>query len=225
MKKYLSLLLIVLSAASYSVAQTNVKKDPEAKKILDKAKAKFKSLSSFKADFTQQMENKRLNMKEEEKGSIKVKGDMFRVKLGDTEIIVNGTKSWTILKEDCETNEATYEEGGPIITPGSVVEMYETGYKYIYMGDQNVGGTACYSIDLEPDVSAEERDKQQVTKIRIYINKSNNVIKRWKIYERNGNQYTYSLDKFTSNPTISDTEFEYSKKRDCSCCELIKLDR
>lgn len=209
---------------SVNMAQTtNEKKDPEAKKILDKSKAKFQSLKSFKADFTQKMESK-TGYNETIKGSIKVKGDKFRVKMGDQEILVNGVKTWTVLHDDCETNESGYDSNEEsVMKPSEIATMYEKGYKYIYMGDQVIDGVVCYSIDLEPDVSAEERGKTQVTKIRIYINKSTNIIKRWKIYERNGNKYTYSLDKFVPNITISDSDFEYTKKI-CPCCTIIKLD-
>lgn len=224
MKKILSLLLLMTCLVSVGMAQTNTKKDPEAKKILDRSKAKFESFKSFKADFTQKMESTNTGMNESNKGSIKVKGDKFRVKMGDQEVIVNGSKTWTVLHDDCETNESSYDsEDEAVMKPSEIVNMYEKGYKYIYMGDQVIDGVACYSIDLEPDVTPEERGNTQVTKIRIYINKSTNIIKRWKIYERNGNKYTYSLDKFVPNVDISDSDFEYSKKI-CPCCELIKLD-
>ena len=91
--------------------------------------------------------------------------------------------------------------------------MYKEGYKYILKGTTTINGVACNEIDLDPDLSPEEHKRNQIFKIRIHLNKSNNRIVRWEIFQKNGDRYTITLKSFDSSYAAKDTDFVFDQKK------------
>lgn len=208
MKKILFLLLISITA----VAQ--VGKDPNATAILDETNKKFKSFKSFKADFSYTIESTSTGKKEVIKGAITVKGNKFFIKFASGDETINdGKMVWNYFSTDNEVNIFDNEESENNMTPTKIVEMYKKGYKYVKIEDQDVNGTKCNAVDLEPDISPEKKKQTQVYKIRIFVDANTKEIKRWKIFERNGNRYTMDIVKFTPNIAVQDNFFAFDKAK------------
>jgi outer membrane lipoprotein-sorting protein len=85
--------------------------------------------------------------------------------------------------------------------------MYETGYKYIYTGQQKIGAKVYQVIDLTP-----EDGKKTFFKVRLMIDKVKNQLYSAQIFDKNGSKYTYSLRTFTPNYKIAETAFTFDKK-------------
>lgn len=198
---------------TYNLSAQSVAKDPEAKKILDAASKKFQTFTSLKVDFNYKMESTATGMSEEYNGSITLKGEKFLLKAGNGQETYNDGKTvWTYYVEDNEVTIFDYDPEDDQMSVDKVLNLYKSGYKYQRLEDETVDGKKYSVIDLEPELTAEERKTNQVYKIRIKFDKDN-VIKSWKIFERNGNRYTMNIDKVEPNVVVSDTVFTFNKEK------------
>ncbi len=195
LKGALSLLAMVFVTFVYA------QQDPAAREILDAMSNKYRNVAAFTADFTYTLENPQENLNEAFKGNITVKGTKFKLGLEEQEIINDGTDVWTYLKEVNEVTINTYSPDDAEINLNNIFDLYKTGYKYLVVDDMTTA--AVKTVDLVPD------DKNlNYFKIRMSIS-ANNALNSFKIFDKSGNRYTYSINKFTERPSLTDQEFVF----------------
>ncbi|HEX8546864.1 MAG TPA: outer membrane lipoprotein carrier protein LolA [Cytophagaceae bacterium] len=204
MKKIAGLLLLLISTINILVAQY----DPKALAILDAMSKKYKSIPSFKAKFVYSLESPASGVNESSEGEIIVKGGKFILKLSGQEIINNGTTVWTYLKEANEVNISDYTPDDDDITPTKIYTMYKKGYKYTFLEERMDAGKPVEVVDLIP-----EDKKNQLFKVRLEINKKDKTIKGWKVFEKNGNRYNYSVKNFSPDFKAEDNIFTFDKTK------------
>jgi len=178
--------------------------DPKALTTLDEMSKKYSTMSGFKAGFTYSMSNPQAGINESSNGTIIVKGSKFHLLMGNQEVINNGTTVWTYLKDANEVNISTYDPEDDDITPTKIYTIYKKGYKYILI-DENA---TTQTIDLIP-----ENRNNPFFKVRLLIDKKDKNIKSWKIFEKSGNTYDYTVKTFTPNLVLKDTEFLFDKTK------------
>lgn len=207
---------LVLTFCVLTIAQAQIAgKDPKAKTILDAASAKFKTFTSFKATFTYIHTNAAVpEMNEEWKGSVTAKGSNYYLwtDMG-MERFYNGELTWIYFSEDEEVTIYAEDEDEESLDVSKMVDMYQSGHKYVYAGEEKINGVLCDIIDLEPDLTPEERKTSQVFKIRVHIERSSKILRQWKVFEKNGNRYTTVIDKFIPNATVSSSTFTFDKAK------------
>ncbi len=204
MKKQVILWIVFALIAGHAFGQKN----EEAKAILDKMSQKYKAMGAFRATFSWQMESKVEDMQESFSGEVTVKGNKYRLDLGDQEIYNNQQTVWTYLKEEKEVTITEYEPDPSEVTITQMYTIYEEGYKYLYLGEETVDGEVYHIIDLTP----ENRDLS-FFRIQLRIGKNDSIIKSWKIFERNGRIYTYKIDDFKPNVEVSDQYFVFDPQK------------
>jgi outer membrane lipoprotein-sorting protein len=209
MKKLIFLMFVMIGLVNLSFIVKDAQNDPKAQEILDAMSKKYKEMSAFKAKFTYTLENDQTKVKESAKGEILVKGSKYRLKLSNQEIINNGTTVWTYMKESNEVNISSYEPDEDDLNPTKIYTMYKKGYKYILISEHNDNGKIFSTVDLEPL----DRKNSQLSKVRIVINKKDKTVKSWKIFEKNGNRYTYTVESFQPNVKAEDSEFTFDKSK------------
>ena len=178
--------------------------DPKALATLDAMSKKYSAMSGYKATFVYSMNNPQAGIKESSSGTITVKGAKFHLVLGAQEVYNNGTTVWTYMKDANEVNISSYDPNDDDITPTKIYTIYKKGYKYMISEETATTQT----IDLIP-----ENRKNQFFKVRIVINKKDKSIKSWKIFEKSGNVFDYTVKTFTPNLTIAESEFVFDAKK------------
>lgn len=199
MKKLTITTLLILSgllAQAQSVEQ--------AKAILDKMSKKYQEMSAFKATFSWELNSKVESITESFSGEVTVKDDKYRLDLGDQEIYNNQQTVWTFLKDVEEVTITSYEPDPEELTITQMYSIYKEGYKYLYLGEETIDGTVYEVIDLTP-----ENRELSFFRIQLRIGKDDNIIKSWKIFERNGRIYTYKIEDFKLNVEVSDQYFVF----------------
>jgi len=204
MKKTILILLPVFFIVLFAFGQY----DPKALTILDEMSNKMKAYSSFKATFTFTLKNTSASINEVSQGELMVRGAKYRIKLPKMEIINNGTTVWNYMKETNEVNISAYDPADDDISPSKIYTMYKKGYKYSYVGDRVEAGKTYQMIELVP-----EDRKNRFFKVKLEINKLDKSIKNWKLFEKNGNIYDYSIKTFTPNTIADDTPFTFDKSK------------
>ena len=211
MKKIILLVSIVF--VFYAVKAQNVQKlthDPEAKKILDKLSAKTKSYKTVRIKFSYTMENLRENFSETHKGYAFMKGKKYKLLIPGTEIFSDGKTVWRYLKDAEEmTISVPGEEDESIFNPAKLFTIYESGFKYKYLGNETVDNVKFDIIDLFP----EKPGKKDYSRIRLKINNSKLLISSIKTFGKSGNNFVINVLEFKPGVKISDNLFVFDKKK------------
>jgi outer membrane lipoprotein-sorting protein len=170
---------------------------------------KYKAIPAFEANISYALSNESEKINEEVKGKITVKGDKYRLALKEQEVFNNGATMWTYIQSE---NEVTIDNFDPTsednINPSKIFDMYKKGYKYLYLQDRTEGGVLCEELDLVP-----EKKDAKYFKIKMMINKKDKGVQSFTFFEKSGNRYRYTITRFTANPKIDDTYFNFDKKK------------
>jgi outer membrane lipoprotein-sorting protein len=181
-------------------------KDAEAKKILKQVSDKTKSYESIKLQFKYVTENKAAKTSETQKGTIFIKGNMFKLFFSGNEIFSDGKTIWT---HQLEINEITITEPDPAdeasLNPTNILNVYEKGYKYKYMGEFTSNGETFYQIDLYP----EQPKTKNYSMIKLKIDKAKTQIESIKMVGKDGVDNTIELTEFTPNVKVVDSMFKF----------------
>jgi len=204
-------LLFGLLAISYlgTFAQDGAETDPKAKAILDQLSAKTKTFTSISAEFTSTLVNKAADLNLSQEGKLKMQGDKYNLSLGNHQIISDGTTTWTYSKEDNEVyidNNADVEDED-MIKPSELFTIWESGFKFQYIGEQSVNGKNCDIIHLFP----KEPAKKNFHTIKLFIDKDKLELVTIIVMGKAGNIDTYNLKSFTPNSTVTAADFSFNK--------------
>jgi outer membrane lipoprotein-sorting protein len=190
---------VLFLAASWS-AQAQY--DPEAKAALDAMSRKYKNSGAFTASFSQQIENASSGLNEKLNGKITVKGEKYKLEIADSEIYNNGRTVWVYTPDLSEVTVSNYEPEAEEITPGNVYDLYKKGFKYALVSRMSNGDQI---IELSP----ESRDKD-FHKIRMII-AANDDLKKFIIFDKNGTQYTYTIENFRKLSSLRANFFNFEE--------------
>lgn len=184
--------------------------DPKAKAILAEVSKKYRSYDVVKTDFTFTLDNKQAKVKETQQGTLYVKANAnkYKVAMTNQELISDGKVQWTYLKNDKEVQVSNVDPSGESLNPAKIFTIYEKGFKYIYTGEQKVGGKTYQMIDLSPT-----DPKKNVFKVRLSVDKAAKQITNIVVFEKNGNTYTYNVKTFSPNVKVSDATFAFDAKK------------
>lgn len=210
MKKIATLLLLVSATCCTITAQVPKgmgASDPAAKKVLDAVSSKFKTYKSVQAKFMLKVENaagKNLGVKT---GTVYMKGSRYRISVTGQEIFSDGNNVWTFDKASNEVTVSKLDPSANSLTPQKLfTNFYDKDFLYKLNGTAKLNGKMLKEVELTPI------DKTKpFHKVLVYVD--NNAINTTKIFEKNGNRYTYSTNSLTPNAVIADAMFVFDAKK------------
>ena len=192
------------------MAQTSsrVKSDPEAKKLLDAVSSKFRSYKTASANFSLKIENTEGKLLGNETGVVQMKGDKYRILTADRQIFSDGKTIWAYEIADREVQVTTYDPTSDVMTPQRMfTNYYDDNFLYKLNDDHKVGTKYYTQIELTP------LDKTNLFfKLLVDVDKATNNIASLKVFEKNGNRYTYVVTSFKANVPLADGLFIFDKK-------------
>lgn len=209
--------LILYTLFIFTTASAFAQKDVQAKLILNQVSQKYKSFPVIKSDFSFTIDNQQAGIKQTQSGTLitQPKANKFRVTLYadgpkpevEQEIINDGKSQWTYLKRDKEVQLSDADHSSDAFNPSQLFTMYEHGYKYLYTGQQRIGGKIYQIIDLTPD-----DDKKQFFKIRLTIDKVKKQIFSALIFDKSGSKYNYTLRSIVTSAQVPASTFAFDAK-------------
>jgi outer membrane lipoprotein-sorting protein len=196
--------LLVMVVAAQSTVQTRKFHDEESENILKELQKKISSYRDISIHFTLRSEKKE-KFVDELKGSSLIKGDKYVLKTDQQQIYCNGISLWSYLPEQKEVTLSKYdkEDDAQMMNPMKMIQNYEKSYKSNFIKETTEKGVLIQVIDLVPLKST------SYYKVRLILDKNKKQIIKVSIYERDGMQYTYTVDKFTVNQNLSDDLFVF----------------
>jgi len=200
-------LTILLTFAAFSF--TSFGQDAKADAILDKLSKTIKDQKSFYLEFSSTTSNSASDSKSSFSGKGWVKGDKYFASFGDNTVISNGMKTWTIIKEEKTVYVTDADEDDEeSVNPKKLMTIWETGFKSKYTKQTKLGSEAVHQIYLYP-----KKTSADYTYIVLYIGVDNNELKRVIMSMRDQTKMTYSLKKFTKNPSVEDSKFVFNESK------------
>lgn len=189
------LIILVLIALSNSI----LAQDQIAKKILDRLQTSMKSYKNTTINFDFVLENKNLNIKDTQTGTLILEGDKFQLIMDNQTIINNGETQWVYLANMNEVQILQHDVEDDMMNLNKLFSNYEEDYKYTYVGNKK---KHLQIINLYPKKSNE------FFKINIAIDSITDQLKRIVIHDKNGGTYTYLVKSFTTNTNIKPFIFD-----------------
>ncbi len=200
-----AIIFIGLIVSSISFGQ-----DAKAQGILDKVSTKIKAQKTFYVEFSASIKNTKNGTNESITGKGWVKGDKYCASYGDNTIISNGIKTWTVVKEEKTVYEADADaKDEESMNPKKLLTMWESGFKNKYEKEETLNSEKVHVINLYPKVAK----GAAYHTIILYVSKTTNELKKVIMKGNDATVATYSLTKFTSNPTVEETKFVFDKTK------------
>jgi len=200
------MLALVMLELSRGYSQTN---DPEAKKILDAISAKFKSYKAVTSDFTLKIEDAKGKVQGEKKGKVYMKDKKYRVDITGQEIYSDGATVWTFDQAANEVTINTVDPSGSGITPQKLfTSFYDKDFLYKFNGEKKQGGAVLQEIEMTPV------DKTKAFhKVYLTVNKKTHNVVSTRVFEKNGNKYTYSVNSLDGKSPVAEDLFVFNKSK------------
>ncbi len=197
-----------MSFNAFSQSSSIGKSDPDAKEILDNVSAKFKTFKSVIARFTLKIENSEGKVLGTKSGVVSMRGSKYRISVSGQEIYSDGNNIWTYDKSANEVQVTKFDGSANMITPQKMfTNFYDKDFLYKLNGESKVGKRTIQEVELTPV------DKSKTFfKVLVGIDKANQSIVSTKVFEKNGNKYTYNVVSMRTNTAILDSLFIFDPK-------------
>lgn len=198
----------MVHALLFIVLWANAQQDIKARQILEEVSKKTSSFKNISADFIFSMENKEMDINEQNEGSLKMNGQKYVVDLPAIGIKVysDGQTIWNYMKDGNQvTISNTGDQGSEFLDPSSIFNIYEKGYNSKLSGEKKVGNKNFYQIELTPEQAGSD-----ITKIIIYIDKAEMMVSAANFQSTDGNIYGVEIKKLNTNIDLPDSFFVFN---------------
>lgn len=183
--------------------------DPKSRAIVDRLIAKNKSYTSFDADFSSRLVNTASKLDVKQEGNIKVKGRKFRLTLLDNVVINDGAVLWAYNSKSNEVTLNDPKEMDETLDPANLFNIYEKGFKSVFVGESVEGGIAVQTIKLFPL----DPTKKPFHTVILTVDKAKLEPLKVEMHYKDGNVVTYVLKHFRPNAEMVDALFAFDKSK------------
>lgn len=200
-------MLVFLAGASGQIALAQ--SDAAAKTLLDKVSEKYAGYQTVQADFTiKASQGNEQGTAYSDKGTLLMQSttNKYHISMAEQDLISDGKSQWTVLKEVKEVHVSDVDDSSQAISPTNIFSFFDSGYKYVSAADERDGSASLHVVELSP----EDPRKSQYFKIKLRINKADNLIQDVTVFDKNGTRYTYEIKNFKANPTVTPNKFAFS---------------
>ena len=209
MKKIILALSLLASVTAMTQPKGMGKSDVDAKRVLDDVSAKFRSFKTVSAKFNLKIENAAGKVQGSKTGTVNMKGTKYRISVTGEELYSDGVTSWTFDKASNEVQINNVDASIAAVTPQKLfTNFYDKDFLYKLNGETKQGKKIMQEVELTPI------DKTKpFFKVLVNIDKASKVISSTKVFEKNGNRYTYSVLSMKTNVPLSDALFVFDASK------------
>ena len=215
--KSLTFFIILLISLFNSVAQ----QDPKAKEILDKLSSESGKHECIEVKFKYTITNLSNDFSNDWEGKLVLKNKLYRLSLMGVETFFNGSTLWNYIIDANEVNVTTPDPENKdffLSDPSQVFSIYNTDFKYKYIGETTDNNSSYQEIDLFP----KNIDNNSYSRYKLVVNKTKNQIHSIAAFAKNGNVYIVEIKEFITDSIYEDTYFSFNKE-DYPNVEIIDL--
>ena len=194
--------------------------DQEAKAILDQIKSNLDSYKGIEVDFDYVLIVPE-EAPQKQQGNMLVVGERYALNLDDYGIYSDGQTVWMHDKAIEEVNINNKEENDDLLisSPTDLLDFYlKDDFIYAFYDEIVVDGRIITMIDFKP-----VDDEQEFFKIRLSVDKKQNLPAGAKLFYRDGTRIEVVFKKVSNQSQFSDSDFILTKEDVDSGVEFIDL--
>lgn len=206
--KKLFLLISLLGSLALPAQNHN---DKAAAALRDLA-SKLKNSKQVRIEFTFRLDNKEARIHEEKKGTMWLSGNKYKIMLEGQIILNDGKAIYTYLPQAREVQISEPEAEGQSLSPLSIISDYENKYRIKYIKERK----GVMVVDLLP------LEGSRFYKIRLEIISADNQLKSVALHEREGNIFSYQIDRLEAPRSVDPSLFTFNKS-DYPGVEIVDL--
>jgi len=187
-----------------------MQQDPLAEPVLDQLAALFSTEKAFHIEFRYEVESTADDYKVEDYGSAIIKGNMYKLKLDDGEVIFNGSKIWSYNPVNQEVYVSTPDPENMdqmLVVPFTLLTKYREFFKYKLKGESKIGSMVYYDIDLYP-INLE----CSYSILKLQTEKTSGRLHSFSLQQKNGVMYKVFLTELIQDVKISEDTFNWKKE-------------
>ena len=152
------------------------------------------------------MYNEKSNIDESKDGILYLSKEKYRLLIANQMVVSDGETIWTYLKSDEEVMINSAGEDQETITPTNLLTSYQKDYKSKLDKITTIDGRKVAIIELKP------LKGKTYSLIKVTIDNEKYQIIDFTIYDKNGSEYSYLVNKYIPNIPINDTTFTFLKE-------------
>ena len=203
--KRLTTIIIALMAIGAVTAQ-NV--DGGANDLMKKVSLQYQKYNTLQFHYTLKTtkDDKTLSVSE---GDFYLKGSKYKTSFAGQQFFCDGTSIWSYDKAAKEVSVYEYDpdDDQNMMNPQRILKGWDKHFRAKFIREEFINNQSVSIVDLTP------LRTQSYYRIRLYIQKSGNQILRIALYEKDNTVYTYYIEQFKSNVTLSDSYFVFDKSQ------------
>ena len=190
---------------AFLIAGTAFAQNNNAQALLKKTLNKMSSYKNFKSDLSYTMDNAQNNIHEKKTGTIYVEGNKFRIALMGQVIISDGKNMWTVIKDSKEVMLSALDPDDPSnVSPTKILKEYSDYNAKFEKGQRK--------SNLKTLVLTSKK-KATFNKVTITIDVTKYLVKKFSLYDNDGNVFTYDIFNFKANVDFPKGTFTYDPKQ------------
>lgn len=202
-------LIITIFSTSFgqkaALVGSSNKSTQTASSLLKDVDSKVKSYTNIDIDFKYVLSNAAEGVHQETRGTVSLKGELYKLNLFGTTQLYDGKEVFTISQEDEEvTISAMSDQDENAITPSKMLSFFNEGYTKTLDIIQNVKGRAIQYVKLSPIDSNSE-----IKTALLGIDKQTKHIFRLIITQNNNTKITITVNSFKPNQPLAKNAFTF----------------
>lgn len=199
--------------------------DPDVRELLRRAEARYDSLSTLRADFTQTIEMRVFEPPRVKEGTgtwHQMGEGRFRMDFDDPEgdlIVADGRYVWLFYPSShpgqvVRADVAGSGQGSEMVDlQGHIFEEARTSYRPRYDGRAEVGGRTTHQVTLEPPEASTYRY------VRVWIDASTLLVRRLQFEDQSETVRTITLSSLEPGVAMADSLFDFEPPPDVEVFE------
>lgn len=184
--------------------------DQKANEMIEAILEKVKSYDNISIEFNYVLENLSENIKQETRGDVTIKDDLYVLNLMGTTRIFDGEKIYTIIPEDEEVIISNYDDQDENeITPSKMLTFFEEGYTYEMDIVQNYKGRKIQFLKLTPNGNTNE----EISEVLLGVDQQTLHIHTLIQVQDNGTRTQIQVKSFKKNQPLSQSHFKFNEDK------------
>ena len=176
--------------------------------MLNKVSQKYQAFTSLQFHYTL-VTTKDTKTLGSTQGDFYLKGNKYHTSYQGQSFYCDGVTLWNYQKSTNEVSIFEYdpEDDDNMMNPRLLLKNWDKHFRAKFIRNEISNNQSVAIIDLTPKYN------QSYYRIRLFINKNTMTINKIAIYEKDNTIYTYHIEQFKSNVTLSDDTFTFNKSK------------
>lgn len=173
--------------------------------LIGRLRAKYDQVELMKADFTQNITSPFGDLLPENRGSLLVEGDRYRVETASQTFVTDGETTWiySALEKQVLINDFVDDE--TTFSISNFLDNFHSDYQVLNTSLSYLNGTRHHELQLKSEVN--ESFFKEVT---LWMRDSDHVITRLKVLDVNDAVLDFNLNDIEINPYIEGNPFTFT---------------